>query len=59
MSKKRQITDDELPTVLAALRLFESMQDSNPQAINNMPQFAWSKPLSNDQIEQLCQRLNT
>lgn len=56
--KKATIVLDkrELATVLAALRVFQSMLGiSNPEG---MPQFAEVEPLSWDEIDTLCERIN-
>ena len=53
-----QLTNRELATVLAALRLFQSEADYDSDAVYSMQQFGDYEPLGNDEIEQLCRRLN-
>lgn len=48
-----KLTDRELATVLAALRLFQN------HPANRMIHFTDVKPLTNDDIDDLCERLNT
>lgn len=52
---KPALNDRELATVLAALRLFQE-QDADDRADSEY--FADVKPLTDDQIDALCERLN-
>ena len=49
------IFDDELPTVLAALRHFQRLGRKEKKAFPHFDQFP---PLSNADIDALCRRLN-
>lgn len=51
-----KLSDRELATVLAALRLFQCQPDL-PDAIQVY--FTEHQPLSKQRIDQLCSRLNT
>jgi hypothetical protein len=53
--QKPMLSDRELATVLAALRL--AQQDR--AGLESMPHFEDVEPLSNEEIDELCERLNT
>ncbi len=53
-----ELSNRELATVLAALRLFQSEADYDSEAVYGMEQFREVEPLSNDEIDVLCRRLN-
>lgn len=55
---KIQLNNRELATVLAALRLFQSEADYDSDAVYSMEQLSEHEPLGNDEIEELCRRLN-
>jgi hypothetical protein len=50
---KRELNERELATVLAALRIFQ--RDPDP----TMEHFDEVEPLSADEIDELCEELNT
>jgi transcriptional regulator with XRE-family HTH domain len=53
------VTANALPTLLAALRLFQQEFDTPEAAAEAFPDhFADHAPLTDDQIDQLCQMLN-
>jgi len=51
-----QLNERELATVLAALRLFQRIQDA--LFLGGMDHFADCEPLPNDDIDDLCERIN-
>lgn len=58
--KSRQVVifDDELPTVLAALRYFQQdLEDNEEPPISE--HFHDHPPLTTEEIDSLCERLNT
>ena len=55
---KIQLNNRELATVLAALRLFQSEADYDGDAVYSMERLSEHEPLGNDEIEELCRRLN-
>jgi hypothetical protein len=63
--KHRTLDDKELATVLAALRLWQSKQgpDNLPAQANVVadfgPYFEECEPLSREEIDALCERINT
>lgn len=50
-----KFTDAELATMLAALR----MAQHDRGWLESMPHFEDTQPLTNEQIDELCERLNT
>lgn len=63
-SKKQEFTPRELQTVLAALRYWQDSMDESADAeewgiIDTVGHFREHKPLSPDEIEELCERLNS
>jgi len=54
-----KLTDRELATMLAALRLFqEYLFSSDKEIVGKFPHFDEHEPLNPDEIDDLCERLN-
>jgi hypothetical protein len=51
-------TDQELATVLAALRLWQASREYGEDLAPYMGHFEEHQPLSSWQIDELCERLN-
>ena len=49
-------TTRETATILAALRIFQDAQDADN--VGHLDQFAEVRPLTNEQINKLCERIN-
>jgi hypothetical protein len=48
----------ELSTTLAALRLFQNVRRHDGDLIEEMDHFVDAEPLTDNQIDSLCERLN-
>lgn len=48
----------EVSTVLAALRMLQEAIESEPEAVLEMSHFVDCDPLSIEQIDELCHRIN-
>jgi hypothetical protein len=57
--KLNQLTEQQLATVLAALRLFQIQAEKLNMAQIFPDHFAEISPLSPEEIDQLCEELNT
>ena len=53
-----KLTYAELATVLASLRLFQNVRRHDGDLIEEMDHFVDVRPLTNNQIDSLCERLN-
>jgi hypothetical protein len=52
-----KVNDRELATVLAALRHWQRLL-ANLSAVNELPHFDTWTPLNDDEVDELCERLN-